>query len=272
MKALLPHRLAAVAAVCVVFVHAAAPAAAAPPNLVVILADDLGWSDVGCYGGEIPTPHLDALAAGGMRFTAFYNCAQCCPTRAALLSGMDPHAAGMGDMIDGFAADIRRAAASPHYTTRLDPRALTIAERLRPAGYRTLMTGKWHVGFEDGARPLQRGFDRFYGFVGGGDDYFRPRRLVDGDAGGGAGCCVDEEWAAFVDHLASGARACRRELRAIEVEPTVKGFRARHRGAAHISGLRRRQRLRCRGRRRTWCSPRVRGRRWRSSTSRPRET
>jgi len=182
MKALLPHRLAAVAAVCVVFVHAAAPAAAAPPNLVVILADDLGWSDVGCYGGEIPTPHLDALAAGGMRFTAFYNCAQCCPTRAALLSGMDPHAAGMGDMIDGFAADIRRAAASPHYTTRLDPRALTIAERLRPAGYRTLMTGKWHVGFEDGARPLQRGFDRFYGFVGGGDDYFRPRRLVDGDA------------------------------------------------------------------------------------------
>jgi len=105
----------------------------APPNLIVILADDMGWADLSCYGSEIPTPHLDALAAGGTRLRSFYNCAQCCPTRAALISGMYPHDAGVGDMIDGHSLAIRTAANSPRYSDRLDPRALTIAERTSPS-------------------------------------------------------------------------------------------------------------------------------------------
>jgi arylsulfatase len=156
-------------------------AAETRPNLIVILADDLGWSDIGCYGSEIPTPHIDALAAGGMKFSAFYNGAQCCPTRASLISGMYPHEAGVGDMIDGHSLAVREAAASPHYSDRLDPRAKTIAEHLRPAGYQTYMTGKWHLGYADGQRPLQRGFDRYYGIISGADSYFKPKSLRDGD-------------------------------------------------------------------------------------------
>lgn len=153
----------------------------AQPNLVVILADDMGYSDLGCYGSEIPTPHLDALAKGGMRFRNFYNCAQCCPTRASLISGMYPHEAGVGDMIDKHSLDVRTAANSPRYSDRLDPKVLTIAERLRPAGYQTYMTGKWHLGYHDGQRPLQRGFDRYFGIISGADSYWKPVSLHEGD-------------------------------------------------------------------------------------------
>jgi arylsulfatase A-like enzyme len=156
-------------------------AAETRPNLIVILADDLGWSDIGCYGSEIPTPHIDALAAGGMKFSALYNCAQCCPTRASLISGMYPHEAGVGDMIDDHPLAVREAAKSPHYSDRLDPRAKTIAEHLRPAGYQTYMTGKWHLGYADGQRPLQRGFDRYYGIIAGAGSYWKPSALRDGD-------------------------------------------------------------------------------------------
>ncbi len=137
---------------------------AAPPNLVVILADDMGWSDLGCYGGEIETPHLDALARGGLRFTQFYNAARCCPTRAALLTGVYPHQAGIGDMVsdDGL----------PGYRGFLNDRTVTLAEALRPAGYTTLMAGKWHVGSAPGRWPLDRGFDRFWGTPVGGGVYF----------------------------------------------------------------------------------------------------
>ncbi|PAW68344.1 MAG: hypothetical protein B9S34_02810 [Opitutia bacterium Tous-C1TDCM] len=142
----------------------AAPAAAPKPNLVVILADDMGWSDLGCYGGEIETPHLDALARGGLRFTQFYNAARCCPTRAALLTGVYSHQAGIGHMVadDGL----------PGYRGFLNDRTVTLAEALRPAGYTTLMAGKWHVGSAPGRWPLDRGFDRFWGTPVGGGVYF----------------------------------------------------------------------------------------------------
>jgi arylsulfatase A-like enzyme len=152
-------------------------AAGAPrPNIVVILSDDMGYSDLGCYGGEIQTPNLDRLAAGGLRFTQFYNTGRCCPTRASLLTGLYPHQAGMGHMIndrghDGYRGDLNR-------------RCVTIPEVLRPAGYGTYAVGKWHITkgvVPDGPKqnwPLQRGFDRFYGTIAGGGDYFDPGTLT----------------------------------------------------------------------------------------------
>ena len=112
----------------------------------------MGFSDIGCYGSEIPTPNLDKLAAGGLRFTQFYNTARCCPTRASILTGLYPHQAGVGHMTgdDGV----------PGYRGRLNDRCVTIAEVLHTAGYMTLMTGKWHVGQEHGVVPWLRGFDR----------------------------------------------------------------------------------------------------------------
>ena len=116
----------------------AASSAADRPNILIILADDLGYSDLGCYGGEIRTPNLDALAAGGLRYTQFYNCTRCCPSRASLLTGLYPHQAGVGDMT----GDQRQ----PGYRGALQPNCATIAQVLKTAGYRTAMVGKWHVG------------------------------------------------------------------------------------------------------------------------------
>jgi len=143
---------------------------AAPPNVLIILADDMGWSDLGCYGGEIETPHLDALAKGGLRFTQFYNTARCCPTRAALLTGLYPHQAGIGHMVanDGL----------PAYQGFLNDRCVTLAEALQPAGYTTLTAGKWHVGSALGQWPLDRGFDRFWGTPSGGGVYFKDALLI----------------------------------------------------------------------------------------------
>ena len=127
-------------------------AVAGPPNIVVILCDDMGFSDLGCYGGEIPTPHLDGLAAKGVRFSQFYNTGRCCPTRASLLTGLTSHRAGVGHMVndDGL----------PGYRGRLGNDCVTIAEALKPAGYFTAMSGKWHVGQNHGVAPWNRGFDR----------------------------------------------------------------------------------------------------------------
>mgnify|MGYP000471755253 CR=1 FL=1 len=135
------------------------------PNIVVILADDMGFSDLGCYGGEIPTPNLDRLAAGGLRFTQFYNTGRCCPTRASLLTGLYPHQTGVGHMVEDRGV--------PGYRGFLNDRCVTLAEVLRGAGYFTAMTGKWHVGQTPEYWPRQRGFDRFYGSEAGGF-YFRP--------------------------------------------------------------------------------------------------
>ena len=148
------------------------------PNIVVILSDDVGFSDIGCYGGEIDTPHLDALARNGLRFTQFYNTARCCPTRASLLTGLHPHQAGVGHMME----DRRH----PGYRGRLNTHCVTVAEVLRDAGYRTYATGKWHVtpGHNAAALadtshwPLQRGFDGYYGTIHGAGSYFDPSSLV----------------------------------------------------------------------------------------------
>ena len=124
------------------------------PNIVVVLVDDLGFSDIGCYGGEVPTPNLDRLAAEGVRFTQFYNCARCSPTRASLLTGLYPHQAGMG-WLDNMVEPNSRGIHG-----RLLARCVTIAEVLRDAGYFTAMAGKWHLGQQHGTAPWTRGFDR----------------------------------------------------------------------------------------------------------------
>lgn len=150
-----------------------APAPASPPNIVVILADDMGFSDIGPYGGEIRTPNLDRLASRGVRFTQFYNAARCCPTRASLLTGLYPHQAGVGHMVDN-------PKPFPGYKGDLSANSVTIAEALKPAGYRTYMSGKWHVTpVTNSSRnwPCQRGFDRFYGIIHGAASFYDPVTL-----------------------------------------------------------------------------------------------
>ena len=147
---------------------------AARPNIVLILADDMGYSDVGCFGGEINTPNIDSLARDGVRFTQFYNTARCCPTRASLLTGLNPHQAGMGHMVDN-------PKPFPGYTGDLSRNSVTLAEVLRGAGYQTCMSGKWHVTPVTESKhnwPRQRGFDNYYGIIHGAADYFDPVTLV----------------------------------------------------------------------------------------------
>ncbi len=135
------------------------------PNIVVIMADEMGFSDLGCYGSEIATPNLDALAKGGVKFTQFYNTARCCPTRSSLLTGLYSHQAGIGHMVEDRG--------KPGYQGYLNDRCATIAEVLRPAGYTTLMAGKWHVGERRPHWPTDRGFDRYFGLISGGSNYWK---------------------------------------------------------------------------------------------------
>lgn len=151
--------------VCLIFFHvfaASVSAQAAKPNILVIMADDLGFSDLGCYGGEIETPHLDRLAGEGMLFTQFYNNAKCTITRASLLSGMYPR--GIGNSIP--------------------PDMPTVAEVLGTARYRTALFGKWHLGSEAPQRPIDRGFDHFYGLMDGACNYFDPSQADPAFKGG----------------------------------------------------------------------------------------
>ncbi len=132
------------------------------PNIVIVLVDDMGWSDIGAYGSEIPTPNLDALARGGVRFTQFYATPRCSPSRASLLTGLYPHQAGMGHL------DNVILPGSAGTTGRLNERSVTIAEVLRGAGYFTAMAGKWHLGQQNGSPPWARGFDRVLNLRAGG--------------------------------------------------------------------------------------------------------
>lgn len=125
------------------------------PNIITIFADDMGFSDIGCYGSEIETPNLDKLAANGVRFSQFYNTARCCPARASLLTGLYPHQAGVGMMVYRDYGD--------GYDGNINDKCVTFGEVLRDAGYQTMMVGKWHAGHEPHARPEVRGFDRFTG-------------------------------------------------------------------------------------------------------------
>ncbi|WP_367873979.1 arylsulfatase [Luteolibacter sp. Populi] len=130
----------------------------AKPNIVVMLVDDMGWSDLACYGSELKTPNLDALAKNGLRFTQFYNGARCCPTRASLLTGLYAHQAGVGHMTEERRDENGKV--RPGYSGRLNDTSVTIPEVLGKAGYFTAMTGKWHVGQNHGVKPEERGFQR----------------------------------------------------------------------------------------------------------------
>ncbi|KAA5545597.1 sulfatase-like hydrolase/transferase [Roseiconus nitratireducens] len=134
-------------------------AASDRPNIILILADDLGYSDLGCYGGEIDTPNIDALAADGVRFTQLYNSARCCPSRASLMTGLYPTQAGIGDFTTNKPSPQR----GPGYLGRLNDRCATLAEVLKPAGYRCFYVGKWHMHPDTG--PIKRGFGEFYGYT-----------------------------------------------------------------------------------------------------------
>lgn len=147
-----------------------------PPNIILIMGDDMGFSDLACYGGEIQTPNLDQLADNGLRFTQFYNTARCCPTRASLLTGLYPQQAGIGHMVNDRGTEAFRG--------DLSDKAVTIAEVLKTAGYATYMSGKWHVTpyvIENPDKknwPRQRGFDRFFGMISGAGSLYDPRSLT----------------------------------------------------------------------------------------------
>ena len=147
------------------------------PNVVLMLADDMGFSDLGCYGGEIHTPNLDRLAAHGVRFTQFYNGARCSPSRASLLTGLHPHQTGIGILTND---DRPRG-----YPGTLNERCVTLAEVLKAAGYRTAMAGKWHLAAEmkvpNAAWPTRRGFERFFGTLTGCGSFFQPGTLTRGE-------------------------------------------------------------------------------------------
>ena len=148
------------------------------PNIILIMSDDMGYSDIGCYGGLVNTPVLDGLAQNGLRFTQFYNAARCCPTRASLITGLYPHQTGIGHMMEDKGSDA--------YRGDLSNKALTIAEVLKQAGYSTYMSGKWHVTpyepTDDNPTkhnwPLQRGFDQFFGTILGAGSYYDPASLT----------------------------------------------------------------------------------------------
>jgi arylsulfatase len=135
-------------------------------NVLVILADDTGVSDVGCYGSTINTPNIDGLAEGGMRFSQMYNAARCTPARASLLTGLYPHQTGVGHM----RADLE----IPAYRRYLNNRCVTVAEVSSDAGYTTFMSGKWHLGKAHAHWPNARGFDVYSGLLDGASDYFNP--------------------------------------------------------------------------------------------------
>src|SRR5215207_2326347 len=146
----------------------------ARPNIILIMVDDMGFSDLGAYGSEIQTPNIDRLAYEGLRLKEFYNNSICAPTRASLITGQYPHRAGVGyfDVNLGL----------PAYQGYLNRESLTFGEVLKQAGYSTLLSGKWHVGNDSLSWPNQRGFDQFYGVIGGAANYFDASPLFFGNS------------------------------------------------------------------------------------------
>nr|WP_314623820.1 arylsulfatase [uncultured Noviherbaspirillum sp.] len=147
------------------------------PNIVLILNDDMGYSDIGCYGGEVETPNLDRLAANGLRFSQFYNTARCSPSRASLLTGLHPHQTGIGVLTYNFGPE--------GYAGNLNDQCVTIPEALKTNGYRNYMSGKWHVAGNltepTASWPLQRGFDEFFGTIIGAGSFYDPNTLTRGN-------------------------------------------------------------------------------------------
>jgi arylsulfatase A-like enzyme len=150
----------------------------AKPNVMLILNDDMGFSDLGCYGGEVETPHLDRLAANGLRFSQFYNTARCSPSRASMLTGLHPHQTGVGILTYDSGPE--------GYAGNLNQRCVTIPQVLKTNGYRTYMSGKWHVASSltkpTDTWPLQRGFDEFFGTIIGAGSFYDPNTLTRGNA------------------------------------------------------------------------------------------
>lgn len=187
------------------------------PNVIFVLADDLGFSDIGCFGSEIPTPHLDATAADGMRYTNFRVTPLCSPTRAALMTGLNAHAAGIGfpTHIDpGF----------PGYASELPLDQPVLPEVFRANGYATLMVGKWHLAketdfTESGSRhnwPLQRGFDQFYGFLEALTNFHHPHRMMEGNSVVHVDEYPDDYY--LTDDLTGRAERMIREVRAADAD------------------------------------------------------
>lgn len=139
------------------------------PNIIIILADDMGFADLGCFGSEIETPNLDKLAKGGLRLSQFYNSGRCCPSRASLLTGLYPHQAGVGDMVQDKG--------SPAYQGFLSENSATIAQLLKLAGYNTIVSGKWHVGLVPSALAANKGFDKSFTMQNNGSSYFNSEPL-----------------------------------------------------------------------------------------------
>lgn len=163
--------------------------AADRPNVIVILVDDMGWSDLSCYGSEIPTPNLDALARNGLRFTQFYNTGRCCPTRASLQTGLYAHQTGVGHMTDDKGA--------PGYQGRLNDQCVTFGEVMKPAGYTTIMCGKWHVGQNFGVAPWTRGYELTLNAAAGGfffPDSPRTELFLNGRNVGRRGGPLPDQW------------------------------------------------------------------------------
>ncbi len=151
------------------------------PNILLILVDDMGYSDLGCFGSEIPTPNIDRLASEGIRYTQFYTTGRSCPTRASIMTGLYQHQAGIGGMAED-PYNHKKYKSQPHdlkeigYRGALNKECVTLAEVLRDEGYNTYMVGKWHLGLEGMEKwPLQRGFDRYYGILSGASSYLCPQ-------------------------------------------------------------------------------------------------
>jgi arylsulfatase len=145
------------------------------PNIVLIVADDLGYGDVGAFGGEIETPHIDALAREGARFTSFYTHASCSPTRSLLLTGVDNHLNGLGTMAEDH---LPHQEGLPGYVGHLNDAVVTVARLLHDAGYHTYMSGKWHLGRGPREDPFRRGFERTYALLDGGGNHFNGNGMT----------------------------------------------------------------------------------------------
>ena len=149
--------------------------APARPNIVILIIDDAAFMDLGAYGGEARTPNIDALAARGSLFTRYYSSPLCSPSRAMLLTGMDNHLTGVSTIPEVLP---KAHEGQPGYTMRLEPGVATLAERLKPLGYRTLMTGKWHLGSGEGDLPKAHGFDRSFALDASGADNWEDKSYM----------------------------------------------------------------------------------------------
>ncbi len=206
------------------------------PNVVLILNDDMGYSDLGCYGGEVMTPNLDRLAANGLRFSSFYNTARCSPSRASLMTGLHPHQTGIGILTYDSGPE--------GYAGNLNHRCVTIPQVLKAAGYRTYMSGKWHVASSltrpTDAWPLQRGFDAFYGTIIGAGSFYDPNTLTRGNEN------IEHEARApgffYTDAISDNACAFIDEHCRDARRPAVLRIRRLHRAALAAARARRRHR------------------------------